>query len=244
MHCHTVVLTALMILKPTTRVLVVVVVVGNATSPEANFAPHVMARAAVPVTRMVSVSPSLGVPVRFVVKEVIAAACAVRPYSSTLSVLMVGVADDVVVPTRFVMRLLVSVSVPAMALSVPVVGSVTFVAPVLVSVIEFVADVARVLPAPSVRVPVPVVIVLPFTDDGVIAPNVKVIAGVVVAVATVPETPFPVVTDTDETVPVGAAPPSLISFPVVPSNTARLPSVAEAGPTTSPRFRKMLLAIA
>jgi len=41
-----------------------------------------------------------------------------------------------------------------------------------------------------------------FTDVGVIAPNVSVIAGVVVDVATVPLTPLAVVTETDVTVPV------------------------------------------
>ena len=39
------------------------------------------------------------------------------------------------------------------------------------------------------------------TDDGVIAPNVNVIAGVVVGVATAPLMPFAVVTETDVTVP-------------------------------------------
>jgi hypothetical protein len=39
------------------------------------------------------------------------------------------------------------------------------------------------------------------TEVGVIAPNAMVIAGVVVAVATVPLTPFAVVTDTLLTVP-------------------------------------------
>ena len=40
-----------------------------------------------------------------------------------------------------------------------------------------------------------------FTDVGVIAPSVNVIAGVVVAVATLPETPPDVVTLTEVTVP-------------------------------------------
>ena len=44
--------------------------------------------------------------------------------------------------------------------------------------------------------------VMPLTVVGVIAPSVRLIAGVVVAVATVPETPFAVVTDTLVTVPV------------------------------------------
>jgi hypothetical protein len=41
----------------------------------------------------------------------------------------------------------------------------------------------------------------PFTVDGVTAPNVKVIAGVVVALATVPDIPLAVTTDTLDTVP-------------------------------------------
>src|SRR5580704_8365378 len=39
------------------------------------------------------------------------------------------------------------------------------------------------------------------TDDGVMAPRVSVIAGVVVGLATVPEMPFAVTTETDVTVP-------------------------------------------
>jgi hypothetical protein len=39
------------------------------------------------------------------------------------------------------------------------------------------------------------------TELGVIAPRVRLMAGVVVAVATVPDTPFAVVTDTEVTVP-------------------------------------------
>lgn len=50
----------------------------------------------------------------------------------------------------------------------------------------------------------PVTVPEAATEDGVIAPSVSVIAGVVVAVATVPETPFAVVTETDVTEP---APP-------------------------------------
>jgi hypothetical protein len=53
----------------------------------------------------------------------------------------------------------------------------------------------------------PVTVELPLTasDEGVIAPSVRVIAGVVVAVATEPLTPFAVVTETLVTVP--GAPP-------------------------------------
>jgi hypothetical protein len=44
-----------------------------------------------------------------------------------------------------------------------------------------------------------------FTEVGTIAPSVRLIAGVVVEVATVPDTPFAVVTDTLVTVPVPGA---------------------------------------
>lgn len=64
---------------------------------------------------------------------------------------------------------------------------------------EFVT--ATVLALVIVNVPVEEVIVSPLTLVGVIAPRVSVIAGVVVAVATEPETPLAVVTDTDVTVP-------------------------------------------
>ena len=50
----------------------------------------------------------------------------------------------------------------------------------------------------------------PLIDVGVIAPSVKVIAGVVVDVATVPETPFAVVTETLVTVP---EPPDMVLQP-------------------------------
>jgi hypothetical protein len=46
-----------------------------------------------------------------------------------------------------------------------------------------------------------------FTEVGVIAPKVRVIAGVVPAVATVPDTPLAVVTETEVTVPVLAVYP-------------------------------------
>ena len=47
----------------------------------------------------------------------------------------------------------------------------------------------------------PEMVPLAATDVGVIAPSVRVIAGVVVAVATEPLTPLAVVTETDVTVP-------------------------------------------
>lgn len=71
---------------------------------------------------------------------------------------------------------------------------------------------AKVLALVSVKVPVVVLTVKPFTLVGVIAPSVKVMAGVVVAVATEPDTPLAVVTDTDVTVP------------ELPDGTANVPS--------------------
>ena len=47
----------------------------------------------------------------------------------------------------------------------------------------------------------PVTVPVAATDEGVIAPRVRLIAGVVVDVATVPLTPFAVVTETEVTVP-------------------------------------------
>ena len=51
----------------------VTVVVGKATGPFSNDAPQVIALAAVPVTAIHSFCPSVGVPERFVVNEVMAA---------------------------------------------------------------------------------------------------------------------------------------------------------------------------
>ena len=59
-----------------------------------------------------------------------------------------------------------------------------------------------------------------FTDVGVIAPSVTLIAGVVVDVATVPDTPFAVVTDTLVTVPL---PPAATNEVLVPSLCKTLP---------------------
>ena len=63
-----------------------------------------------------------------------------------------------------------------------------------------------------------------LTDEGVIAPRVNVNAGVVVAVATVADTPFAVTTETLVTVPVPPLPPPLsaakrIAFSMVISLT-------------------------
>ena len=111
-----------------------------------------------------------------------------------------GVAELVVEPTLGVTLLLVRVSVLVRHTTLSVVpGNVIVVESVPASVKELLA--VRVFPAARVSVPVPVVIVLPLTVVGVIAPRVSVMAGVVVAVATEPETPFAVTTLTEVTVP-------------------------------------------
>ena len=78
-------------------------------------------------------------------------------------------------------------------------GNVMVVESVPAKVIELLK--VAVLPLAIVSVPVEVVIVRPFTEVGVIAPNVSVIAGVVVGLATLPETPLAVTTETVVTVP-------------------------------------------
>jgi hypothetical protein len=52
----------------------------------------------------------------------------------------------------------------------------------------------------------------PLTLVGVIAPNVIVMAGVVVAFATLPDTPFAVVTDTLVTVPLPPSTDALMTY--------------------------------
>jgi hypothetical protein len=80
--------------------------------------------------------------------------------------------------------------------------------PPIFSVLPSVPESVRVLLTVNVfrftivSVPVDVVIVKLFTLEGVIAPSVSVIEGVVVAFATEPETPFAVTTETLVTVPV------------------------------------------
>jgi hypothetical protein len=59
--------------KPTASIAVPLVVVGNAIVLASKDAPHVIATDVVPVISMMNESLSLGVPVRFVVKLVIAA---------------------------------------------------------------------------------------------------------------------------------------------------------------------------
>ena len=64
--------------NPISRRAVVTVVVESGVPPLAsNEVPNVNATAAVPVTEIRNVSPSTGVPVRLVVKDVIAAVCPV-----------------------------------------------------------------------------------------------------------------------------------------------------------------------
>ena len=65
---------------------------------------------------------------------------------------------------------------------------------------------------------------------GVIAPSVKEIAGVVVAVATVPLTPFAVVTETLVTVPVAES----IALSVVPLILRFVPRVMATGNPVPP----------
>ena len=63
--------------NPTSKRLVETVVVGSVTVDDSKEAPHVRAIAVVPVIDTLKVSPSTGVPVRFVVNDVIAAVCEV-----------------------------------------------------------------------------------------------------------------------------------------------------------------------
>ena len=74
-------------------------------------------------------------------------------------------------------------------------------APFAARSVDVVVGNVYVCAAVPVNVELPVVKVCPFTVVGVISPRVKVIAGVVVEVATEPETPFAVTTETDVTVP-------------------------------------------
>ena len=100
--------------KTTYRYFEITVVVGNVPIRVANDAPQVIALA-VPSSFILirNICPVVGVPERFVVNEVIAAANAVIVNISTLSVLIVGVALLVVVPILFVILLFVKVCVAA-----------------------------------------------------------------------------------------------------------------------------------
>ena len=66
---------------------------------------------------------------------------------------------------------------------------------------ESTVSVCGVVPPAAVKPVVVVANVSPLTVEGVIAPKVKVMAGVVVAFATVPDMPLAVVTETLVTVP-------------------------------------------
>src|ERR1019366_2362101 len=97
-----------------------------------------------------------------------------------------------------------------------------------------------VLNAPVV-VDVASVASLPAMVVGVIAASERVIAGVVVALATVPEIPFAVVTDTDVTVPALAVPPftppvlaasAVSTVPLAP--TVVIPAVPAPVPENTP----------
>ena len=113
--------------------------------------------------------------------------------------------------------LLVNVCVAASVTTVPLVdGKANDVESVPVKVSELLA--VKVFPEAIVKVPVVVVMARPFTLDGVIAPRVSVMAGVVVAFATEPETPLAVTTDTVVTVPE----PTGIEMSVVPSKSTPL----------------------
>ena len=63
--------------NPTSSRAVVTVVVGRAIVLASKDAPHVIARAAVPVIAIHNVCPSVGVPDKFVVNDVMSAVCAV-----------------------------------------------------------------------------------------------------------------------------------------------------------------------
>lgn len=97
-------------MNPTVNILEITVVVGNATHQATKDAHRVIPLA----VQLSLISNSnfclfVGVPVRFVVIEVIAVASAVISTASQSSVLMVGVAEDVSAVTLSVILLLVSV---------------------------------------------------------------------------------------------------------------------------------------
>lgn len=88
--------------NPISSLVEITVVVGSATVLASKLAHHVIALA-VPLSVMsiLRIFPSIGVPVRFVVKEVTACARPVICATATVSVLIAGVADCVItVATR------------------------------------------------------------------------------------------------------------------------------------------------
>lgn len=170
---------------------------------------------------------SVGVPERLVVMEVMAAARAVMVTTSQLSVFTVGVPEEAMLVTLLVTLLLVRVCVATSPTTESeVLGKVITVASVPASSIVF--EAIRVLPSAMVRVDpdAGAVRVTLFTEVGVIAPRVREMAGVVVAFATEPETPFAVVTETVVTLPLPEAPVA----PVAPSAPAA--PVGPVGPVT------------
>lgn len=115
----------------------------------------------------------VGVPLRFVVIDVIAAANAVMSTKSQLSVLIVGVALLLIDVMRGVTRLLVRVSVDVRPTMVSVaLGIVSVVPSVPASVSVLLTD--SVLPLVMVNVPVVVLIVKPLRLVAVATPSVGV----------------------------------------------------------------------
>ena len=111
MHSH--LLAAALHSNPTLKHVLITVVVGKAMVVAAKLEPHVIALA-VPLSkkRNSNKSPSLGVPERFVVIDVIAVSKPVKFIISTLSVLVVGVAPGaLVVVIRLITLLFVNVLV-------------------------------------------------------------------------------------------------------------------------------------
>ena len=107
-------------INPISKRVVPLVVVGSGSFVDAsNEEPHVIALVAVPVMAIQSVCPSVGVPERLVVMDVMSTASAVMEKKSTLSVLIVGVALEATVPVRGVIRLLVAVCVSVVPSTVP-----------------------------------------------------------------------------------------------------------------------------
>lgn len=157
----------------------------------------------------------------------------------------------VAAPNAFtVVAVVFSKAIVALPATIPVVivGEVPNTnAPVPVSSVSTPANCALVVAANCERFPVvravfatsPVFVplrLLPLTAPdaatlvGVIAPSVKLIAGVVVAVATVPLTPFAVVTETLVTVPVAES----TAFSVVPLILRFVPRVIATGNPVPP----------
>jgi hypothetical protein len=147
-----------------------------------------------------------------------------------------------VATTAEVSVLLVKFSEPASVAKVPVVGSVTFVAPEDVSVMLFAPDVARVEPLARVSVPVVEEIVAPFTEVGVIAPRVNVMAGVVVAVATEPDIPLAVTTETLVTVPEPPLVAAIKRFPSASTKSGRGRPVTSSTPSKTGTWFASLIA--